>query len=113
MNEQSKQKLNTLARKLNLTVAKEMKYNVTHVLFDGENTCARTLNYMKGILMGIWIVSLKWLEDSVEKGFLLEENEYEAKGSSKLPFSNGPYKGRMNFSCQVFLFEYIFGQAVL
>ena len=103
MNEQGKQKLNLLAKKLNITVAKEMKNNVTHVIFDTKDTCARTLNYMKGVLMGIWIVSIKWLEDSVEKGFLLEENEYEAKGSSKLPHSNGPYKGRMNLSCQVFL----------
>jgi hypothetical protein len=31
---------------------------------------------------------------------LLEENDYEADGSTKNPKSNGPFKGRMNASCQ-------------
>lgn len=74
---------------------------MTHVIFTTEKFCTRTLNYMKGILMGIWIVSIKWLEDSIEKGFLVEENEYEASGSQKCPDANGPRKGRVNASCQV------------
>lgn len=45
--------------------------------------------------------AFKGLEDSVSKGTLLEENDYEAEGSTKMPKSNGPFKGRMNASCQV------------
>ena len=60
---------------------------------------------MKGVLMGIWIVSQKWLEDSCEKGYLVEENSYEATGSTKLPEANGPKKGRLNASCQVRAFD--------
>jgi hypothetical protein len=41
------------------------------------------------------------LEDSFSGGYLLEENTYEASGSHKNPNSNGPFKGRMNASCQV------------
>lgn len=73
--------------------------------------------------MGIWIVSIDWLEDSLKNDrVLLEENEYEAEGSQKMTKSNGPFKGiyqyfkrykkatniniffakgRMNASCQV------------
>lgn len=81
------------------------------------------MNYMKAILMGIWIVSIDWLEDSLKNNrVLLEENDYEAEGSQKMTKSNGPFKGinqyfkkhhkktnnkaffalgRMNASCQV------------
>lgn len=40
------------------------------------------------------------MEDSVERGILVEENEYEAKGSVKNPDSSGPFKGRVNASSQ-------------
>jgi hypothetical protein len=56
---------------------------------------------MKAILMGVWVVSLKWLEDSCAKELLLEENGYEARGSLKIPESNGPFEGRRNASCHV------------
>ncbi len=36
---------------------------------------------------------------------LCEENNYEAEGSQKIVKSNGPFKGRMNASCQVFYWE--------
>jgi ankyrin repeat protein len=81
MTEDDKLKLANLASKLNLTVAKEMnntgKYfkklniffllsesfliKVTHVIYSNNdgNVCTRTINYMKAILMGIWVVSIK------------------------------------------------------
>lgn len=31
----------------------------------------------------------------------MPENDYEAKGSVKIPHSNGPFKGRLNASAQV------------
>ena len=40
------------------------------------------------------------LEDSVEKGTLVEENSYEAFGSHKLPESHGPQKERITASGQ-------------
>ncbi|RNA01864.1 BRCA1-associated RING domain 1 [Brachionus plicatilis] len=100
MKEEEKTKMTTLASKFGIQIAKEMGNNVTHVVFTTANTCTRTINYMKAILMGIWIVNLKWLEESFEKNALLPENEYEAKGSVKIPDSNGPFKGRLNASAQ-------------
>ena len=46
-------------------------------------------------------VIIKGLEESVEKGILVEENDYEASGSNKLPKSGGPFQGRINVSGQV------------
>ncbi len=43
----------------------------------------------------------KGLEESLKYGSLIQENKYEAEGSIKIPKSNGPFKGRMNASCQV------------
>lgn len=100
MNEEDKVKMNKLAAKLKIQVAKELKNNVTHIIFNTGNHCTRTISYMKGVLMGIWIVSIKWLEDSAEKGILEQENNYEAEGSLKIPSSRGPFKGRFNASCQ-------------
>nr|QBM06229.1 BRCA1-associated RING domain protein 1 [Brachionus koreanus] len=100
MKDEEKTKMTQLASKFNIQIAREMGNNVTHVVFTTVNICARTINYMKAILMGIWIVNLKWLEDSFENNALLPENDYEAKGSVKIPDSNGPFKGRLNASAQ-------------
>lgn len=100
MNDEGKQELNKVAAMLNIQVAKSMNSNVTHVLFNTGKVCSRTMNYMKAILMGIWIVSIEWLIDSVENDSVKEENKYEAEGSQKIVNSNGPFKGRMNASCQ-------------
>lgn len=32
---------------------------VTHVVYGSGKTCNRTLNYLKAILMGIWVVNVK------------------------------------------------------
>ena len=43
----------------------------------------------------------KGLVESVAHNSLCEENNFEAEGSQKILKSNGPFKGRMNASCQV------------
>ncbi|CAF0952331.1 unnamed protein product, partial [Brachionus calyciflorus] len=62
MKDDEKAKMAKLATKFGLQIAKEMNNNVTHVIFTSDKTCARTINYMKAILMGIWI-SPKLFED--------------------------------------------------
>jgi BRCA1-associated RING domain protein 1 len=104
MNDQSKSNYHSLAARLKINVAKEMSNNVTHIIFDSKDNdkaCNRTINFMKGILMGIWIVSIEWLKESETKGYLLEENNFEAAGSHKNTKAGGPFNGRLNAARQV------------
>jgi hypothetical protein len=60
MNDEDKAKLNRFTAKLDLIVSKEMSNNVTHVIYKSENKiCQRTINYMKSVLLGLWILSDK------------------------------------------------------
>ena len=62
-------------------------------------------SYLNKFLINNYL-TFKGLEDSLSQGMLLEENEYEAEGSIQMPTSNGPFKGRMNASCQVELIKF-------
>jgi len=44
---------------------------------------------------------LEGLEESLKKGYLLNENSYEASGSHKNPKAGGPFNGRLNAARQV------------
>ncbi len=59
MKDEDKVKMNDFAKKLNLIIAKDFNQNVTHVIYSTDKGCTRTLNYMKAVLMGIWIVNIK------------------------------------------------------
>lgn len=85
MNEEEKLRLSEFSKKLNFKFVREMTSNgmhetyldvftcfvfklklfivkVTHVVYkdtNNDNTCQRTINYMKAVLNGLWILSLK------------------------------------------------------
>lgn len=46
----------------------------THVVTQGSR---RTLNLLKGIARGCWIVQQEWVLKSLEAAMWLEENEFE------------------------------------
>lgn len=100
MTSDEKVRLNELVNKLDIKITQEMNTSVTHVVSKDGAVCQRTINYMKAVLMGKWIVSVKWLEDSLTAGYLLEENQYEFQGSHKIGDSKASYKGRMNACVQ-------------
>jgi BRCA1-associated RING domain protein 1 len=100
MTNDEKARLNELVNKLDIKLTQEMNASVTHVVSKDGLVCQRTINYMKAVLMGIWILSVKWLEESLIAGYLLEENQYEFHGSHKIANSKASYKGRMNACVQ-------------
>lgn len=62
------------------------KPEVTHVIVQANesNSASKTVKYLLGIAHKKWIVSYRWVTDSMSQGRLLEEEEYEAVDSDTL-----------------------------
>ncbi|XP_077968588.1 uncharacterized protein LOC144422720 isoform X2 [Styela clava] len=58
--------------------------NVTHIIVRAseQRNCDRTLKYLQGIAAKKWVVSLKWVTDSLEMDKKLPEAEYEVLGDN-------------------------------
>ncbi|KAI9273881.1 hypothetical protein EDC94DRAFT_510366 [Helicostylum pulchrum] len=96
--------------RLKFTVGSELKdmEEVTHVIssVDSGKKCHRTLKYLSGILRGKWIVTPKWLLDSMKKKRWLPEESYEIQGDAKSGLTRAPSKGRkIRLSHKETLFE--------
>lgn len=56
----------------------------------------RTMKYMQALAKGIWIVSTRWLEDSIAAGQVLNESAYEVRGNIKAIVEQAPHRARRN-----------------
>jgi len=56
------------------TLALQVKSSTTHVISGEEK---RTLNMLKAVLRGCWVVSNSWLYASIESGAWVDEEPYE------------------------------------
>lgn len=52
----------------------EVDSDTTHVVSSGKH---RTMNIMRTILSGCWLLSVDWALKSLEKGFWLDEEAFE------------------------------------
>lgn len=73
---------------------------VTHVLTDpiawgGKLLASRTIKHMLGILSGQWIMSARWLEESLAAGAWLDAAPYEVDGDTSTSGQGGPARGRL------------------
>ncbi|CAF0736953.1 unnamed protein product [Adineta steineri] len=100
-----------------VTAAKNIENNVTHVIACGEQDkiAFRTINYLRGIVLGKWIVSEKWIDECINKKEWINENDYEIIGSQLEPNSNGAHISRMKHEQkEILLFDkcefYLYGQ---
>ncbi|XP_071944719.1 uncharacterized protein [Antedon mediterranea] len=87
-----------LANKCGFPFASKFNNNTTHVIVktDLNLVCERTLKYFLGIAGKKWIVSYKWILDSLDMGFLLPEDEYEVIGDVASGTNHmGPKRSRM------------------
>ncbi|CAG5096460.1 Oidioi.mRNA.OKI2018_I69.XSR.g14627.t1.cds [Oikopleura dioica] len=85
----------------NITFRNSMCRSITHVVAvdDATRRCNRTFKYIAGIAQGCWIVSLDWVKDSLERGFVLDEHHYEIIGDLDLDTSpNVPRMSRRHKS---------------
>ncbi|CAF1090416.1 unnamed protein product [Rotaria sordida] len=80
-----------------VTTTKNVENNVTHVIACGESDkiAFRTINYLRGIILGKWIVSEKWIEECIKQKQWINENDYEILGSQLEPNSNGSHISRI------------------
>ncbi|CAF4053236.1 unnamed protein product [Rotaria sp. Silwood2] len=80
-----------------VTTTRNVENNVTHVIACGEidKIAFRTINYLRGIVLGKWIVSEKWIEECIKQKQWINENDYEIVGSQLEPNSNGSHISRI------------------
>eukprot|EP00981_Chlorochromonas_danica_P003668 scaffold681_cov173-Ochromonas_danica.AAC.31 len=58
----------------------------------------RTMKYMQALVKGAWIVSTKWIEDSIAAGSILAETDYEVRGNIKAFIEHAPRRARLEHS---------------
>jgi len=81
----------TIFGRKSVSSAKNVENNVTHVIACGETDriAFRTINYLRAIVLGKWILSEKWIEKCLEQKSWIDEKNFEAFGSQLEPQSNG------------------------
>ncbi|XP_076753348.1 uncharacterized protein LOC143424875 [Xylocopa sonorina] len=90
------EQVNRLARMVNARYVTQFELEVTHVIVktnSNNNGAEKTLKYLQGIVHKKWIMSYKWVLDSLKEGRLVDEIPYEAVDSKTL--EAGPRKSRL------------------
>ncbi|CAL7939335.1 unnamed protein product [Xylocopa violacea] len=91
------EQVNRLAHMVNARYVTQFELDVTHVIVrtnKNNNGTDKTLKYLQGIVHKKWIVSYKWVVDSLSEGRLVNELPYEAVDSKTL--EAGPRKSRLS-----------------
>lgn len=84
------------ARKHNAEYTVDFIPQVTHVIVetDERDSASRTLKYLLGVAHKKWILSYRWVTDSLSQGRLLEEEDYEVLDSENE--EPGPRRSRLS-----------------
>ncbi|TRY78196.1 hypothetical protein TCAL_06764, partial [Tigriopus californicus] len=70
----TRQVLNTLGK---FKLASKVTPSTSHVIVGGDQGRWRTINWLKGVLQGCWIVSIQWVRDCLEHAYHVDEEPYE------------------------------------
>ncbi|RWS13358.1 breast cancer 1-like protein [Dinothrombium tinctorium] len=72
--------------RFNCKLLSEYSEDVTHIIcrVKDDNFTKRTIKYLYGVLGNKWIVSFDWIEDSLRKNELLNEELYELDGTKQI-----------------------------
>jgi len=80
---------------------------------DTDKIAFRTINYLRGIVLGKWIMSDKWIDECIKQKQWIDEINFEIIGSQLEPESNGSHKSRVKHEnnepllfdkCNIFLY---------
>jgi hypothetical protein len=84
------------AKNLNMTVQSHVAGTTTHLLtpVNHEGCAKRTIKFLTGVLLGMWIVDTNWLFDSAKEKRIKDESGFEVRGDGTA--LGGPRKGRAN-----------------
>ncbi|OVA08688.1 BRCT domain [Macleaya cordata] len=93
---EEKNLLAKFARISGVTVSKNWKPNVTHVIAstDEMGACSRTLKFLMAILNGRWVLKIEWIKACMEAMDLVSEEPYEVSLDIH-GCQDGPKNGRL------------------
>jgi len=101
-------KLKRLCRKEGIKFVEDFDEEVTHLVTgEARGICkTRSMKYLMGVMHGCWVLSERWIEDSIKHGAFREEEAYEIQGD---PCALGaPRKSRMDAASRKIFGGYIF-----
>ncbi|OVA11844.1 BRCT domain [Macleaya cordata] len=93
---EEKNLLSKFARISGVTVSKNWKPNVTHVIAstDEMGACSRTLKFLMAILNGTWVLKIDWIKACMDAMALVSEEPYELSTDIH-GCQDGPKNGRL------------------
>ena len=78
---------NDFAKKFDIPISHAMETGITHLVvnstFSGE--ADRTLKFLLAITKRKWIVSIRWVKDSLDNGVILKPDQYEVLDTNGEP----------------------------
>ena len=74
-------------RRFNLKGSKTVTEEATHLIVrtDEQNTAAMTLKFFQAVARKIWIVGMSWVNECMEKGYVVTPEKHEVKTTSGIP----------------------------
>ena len=78
--------------------------SVTHVVVSVDKAGAlkkRTMKFMQAVMGGLWVLSARWLTDSLVARRLLPEDGYEVPGFAKMCTTDAPRRARLALAAPV------------
>ncbi|MCL7028903.1 hypothetical protein MKW94_019786 [Papaver nudicaule] len=99
LSDEEKHLLANFARISGVTISKNWKPNVTHVIAstDERGACSRTLKFLMAILDGKWVLKIDWIKACIQAMDLVNEEPYEVRLDIH-GCLDGPRNGRLRVS---------------
>ncbi|XP_022104267.1 uncharacterized protein LOC110986593 isoform X2 [Acanthaster planci] len=91
-------KVKQLARETACAYTRDFDSFTTHVVIptdDNQLAKERSLKFLQGIAARVWIISFKWITESLERGQMLPEKDFEVKGDTVMGKTHGPERARL------------------
>ena len=90
LNGDTKKKLDLAAKVLGADVVTEFTHEVTHLIttLDDNRYSRRTIKYCIGVVSGVWIVGVDWIEKVISSNSHIDELEYCALGDSNVKYDS-------------------------
>lgn len=89
--------IQTIFGKKSVSTSRNVENNVTHIVACGETEriAFRTINYLRAIVLGKWVVDEKWIDSCIQQKQWIDEKDFEILGSQLEPQSNGCQASRI------------------
>ena len=82
-----------------VTAGSQENPTVTHLIVPVDENGVfqqRTMKYMQALMAGAWVVNMAWIADSLSRGCILAETEYEVNNCYKATVEFSPKRARIH-----------------